>query len=91
MSTNPIEIDNGGPAFPVADTIYPNGQIQYGSNGMQLRDYFAGEASKMFLTQSDRKQYKYKEMAQFSFLFADAMIKARNLSPQELSNFDSIN
>ena len=39
MSTN-----DGGPAFPVADTHHPDGQIQYGTNGMSLRDWFAGQA-----------------------------------------------
>ncbi len=42
MSTE--QINDGGPAFPVADTHYPNGQIQYGCNGMSLRDWFAGQA-----------------------------------------------
>ena len=36
----------GGPAFPVADSHHANGQIQYGSNGMTLRDYFAAHAPK---------------------------------------------
>ncbi len=37
-------INEGGPAFPVADSHHPNGQVQYGHNGMTLRDYFAGQA-----------------------------------------------
>ena len=32
-------INDGGPAFPVAETIHV-----YGHNGMTLRDYFAGQA-----------------------------------------------
>ncbi len=32
------------PAFPVADVVHPNNQIQYGTNGMTLRDYFAAKA-----------------------------------------------
>lgn len=35
------EIETGGPAFPFADSFHPNGQVQYGSNGMTLRQYAA--------------------------------------------------
>lgn len=37
-------IDDGGPAFPSSDTVHPNGQVQYGTFGMSLLDYFAGQA-----------------------------------------------
>lgn len=37
-------IDDGAPAFPVPDVVNPDGQIQFGSNGMSLRDYFAAKA-----------------------------------------------
>jgi hypothetical protein len=39
------EINDGGPAFSVPDTYHPNGQVQYGTTGMSLRDWFAGQAS----------------------------------------------
>ena len=35
---------NPVPAFPVPDTCYPNGEIQYGSHGMTLRQWYAGMA-----------------------------------------------
>ena len=35
---------DGGPAFPVPDTHHPDGQIQYGTNGMSLRAWYAGKA-----------------------------------------------
>ena len=38
------KIDDGGPAFPVPDTYHPNGQVQFGSNGISARDWFAGQA-----------------------------------------------
>lgn len=42
------EINDGGPAFPVPDTVpdtvHTNGQVEYGSPGMSLRDWFAGQA-----------------------------------------------
>lgn len=37
--------DDGGSAFPISDTYYPNGQVQYGCSGMTLRDYFANSAT----------------------------------------------
>lgn len=37
-------INDGGPAFPMPDTVYPNGQVQAGSPGMTLRAWLAGKA-----------------------------------------------
>lgn len=37
-------INDGGYAFPVASTIYPNGQVQFGTTGMSLRAYIATAA-----------------------------------------------
>ena len=36
-------INDGGPAFPVDDRYHADGRV-HGSNGMTLRDYFAGQA-----------------------------------------------
>jgi hypothetical protein len=44
MATMSTPSNDGGPAFPVADSHYANGQVQYGDNGMSLRDWFAGRA-----------------------------------------------
>jgi hypothetical protein len=38
----PMKPDNPS-AFPSPDTYHPNGQVEYGSPGMTLRDYFAGQ------------------------------------------------
>jgi hypothetical protein len=38
------ETNDGGPAFPSADTVHPNGPVQYGTFSMSLLDYFAGQA-----------------------------------------------
>lgn len=38
-------INDGGPAFPRNGMVYPNGQIEYPTEGMSLRDWFAGQAS----------------------------------------------
>ena len=40
MTTPP----DSGPAFPIPDTYHPNGQVQYGSNGLSLRAYIATAA-----------------------------------------------
>jgi hypothetical protein len=36
-------INDGGPAFPSDPFTYPDGQIQWGHNGMTLRDYLASK------------------------------------------------
>lgn len=36
--------NDGGPAFPLNNFTYPNGQTEIGFNGMTLRDWFAGQA-----------------------------------------------
>ena len=36
--------NDGGPAFPIPDRSFPNGETQWGASGMSLRDYFAGQA-----------------------------------------------
>lgn len=37
--------NDGGPAFPVPDSHHANGQVQYGANGMSLRDWLASQAT----------------------------------------------
>jgi hypothetical protein len=37
-------INDGGTAFPVPDSHYANGQVQYGTSGMSLRAYIAAKA-----------------------------------------------
>jgi hypothetical protein len=69
-------INDGGPAFPVADTTHWDGQIQYGSNGMTLRDYFAGQALAGFCAVPDRYNWLCDDAA-FAYKIADAMLAAR--------------
>lgn len=83
-------IDDGGPAFPIPDSHYPNGQVQYGSNGMSLRDWFAGQALSGMQTQwryielyltscgSGKAKDVREFMAWASYEQADAMLEARN-------------
>jgi hypothetical protein len=73
MSTTKQLIDDGGTAFPTADTIYPNGQMQFGSNGMSLRDWFAGMAMQGMLSNPELSG-SVELLARESFTYADAMI-----------------
>lgn len=74
---------DGGPAFPVPDTHHPDGQIQYGANGMSLRDWFAGQALAGMLS-AFAKQASKGGPARFAeancdtaYDIADAMLRAR--------------
>lgn len=62
-------INTGGPAFP----------IMYCSEGMTLRDYFAGQvmagALQNYLTPKCR--YTEREVASRAYRYADAMLAAR--------------
>lgn len=44
VCTGPVRSIGDEPAFPVADSHYANGQVQYGDNGMTKREYFAAMA-----------------------------------------------
>ena len=84
--------DNGGPAFPTTTQVTQNqatGETtvhQYLSDGMTLRDYFATNAmqglfafwvsvnSKTCINDPDPKI-----IAEMSYEYADAMLKAREL------------
>lgn len=77
-------IEDGGPAFPLADQPMPNDQWQYGSPGMSLRDWFAGQAlNGMGLwmplyggdTLSSRRAMDARAL--WAYEQADAMIAAR--------------
>lgn len=69
------QINGGGTAFPVADSWYPDGQVQFGSNGMTLRDYFAGQALTGMM--DDIITMDAPERARYAYYQADAMLKAR--------------
>jgi hypothetical protein len=71
----------GGPAFPVPDSHDANGQVQYGANGMTLRDWFAGQALAGLLGNSyisERYGQPAAERAIDAYIFADAMLAERN-------------
>jgi hypothetical protein len=71
-------INSGGPAFPIADVPYPNGNVQHGWNGMSLRDWFAGQALAGMLANHDSWTGDHGVMA---YHHADAMLRAREVKP----------
>jgi hypothetical protein len=65
--------NDGGVAFPVPDSYHANGMVQYGANGMTLRDYFAGQA----LTGAVQFGESPRQLADRCYQMADAMLAAR--------------
>lgn len=67
---------DGGPAFPQALNVE---QEFHGSDGMTLRDYFAGQVmSTMIGHYMDRYgEHDYAATAESAYLAADAMLKER--------------
>jgi hypothetical protein len=84
----PTTINDGGPAFPVPDVYHPNGQIEYGSPGMSLRAYFAGQALQGWLASySPELQHPAADdcerwVAELSVKMADALIAELNKTQQ---------
>ena len=76
--------DTGGPAFPlhahewhkkVSDAGYLNHDF---TMGMTLRDYFAATALQvMYEVWEKHEDWGYEEVAERSYVMADAMLKAR--------------
>ena len=62
--------DTGGPAFP----------YEFGScnKGMTLRDYFAAKAMQGMLAENGGGAVTNDKLADWAYLIADAMLKARN-------------
>lgn len=60
--------NNGGPAFPTTA-----GQVVY-SNGMSIRDWFAGQALATAYAQSEQSP---DDTAKWAYQVADAMLAAR--------------
>lgn len=78
-------INTGGPAFPVADTHHANGQIEFGANGMTLRDYFAGQALIGLLANPNYGAPDPSKDAITAYHEGDAMIAARDAKPEGAS------
>ena len=71
-------INDGGPAFPHAHEDYPF------QHGMSLRDWFAGQATEEDLQDILAKYFgcgSLPSRAEARMMFADAMLKAREVKP----------
>jgi hypothetical protein len=69
--------NTGGPAFPheYFDKQLNQGRVMH---GMTLRDYFAAKAMQGFMAnKSNPMHYQPEEDAQWAYMIADAMLKAR--------------
>jgi len=73
------QINDGGPAFPVSDCVYPNGEVQTGSYGMTLRDYFAGQALAGMNIKYDEYTATDTQSVYHAYRIADYMISQKNL------------
>lgn len=87
------KINDGGPAFPHPDERGLMGEgLREGSDGMSLRDWFAGQALVGLIAKSpffdregengkpitDMVQFK-ADMSDSAYWYADAMLKAREV------------
>ena len=59
-----FQVNTGGPAFPVQDTVYPNGQVQTGTYGMTLLDWYAGQET---LAEFDHPEATYGDSLASAF------------------------
>lgn len=69
-------VKDGGPAFPVAD------QGVYGTYGMSLRDYFAGQALIGVLANPGTRGTLPEDTFEMIYALADRMLIARNETPK---------
>lgn len=74
---------DGGPAYPAPATPKTDMHGYDVTSGMSLRDWFAGQALSGFIACNDETigRMSYAEIAERSFGFADAMLKAREAQP----------
>lgn len=74
-------IDEGGPAFPVSTSDphigHQDSRTTWQFPGMTLRDYFAAKAMQGMLARPG--SVNTKQDAEFAYMLADAMLKARNV------------
>jgi hypothetical protein len=78
-----MSINDGGPAFPIADVPYPNGNVQPGWNGMTLRDWFATHATDADIAAIQTPPHGAQNITRYEarYIHADAMLKARGVKP----------
>jgi hypothetical protein len=71
-------INDGGPAFPCESYGHRNGkETTVPAQGMTLRDYFAGQALAGMFADRERLSTNAQHFSHDAYLFADAMLAAR--------------
>ena len=87
MMTMMNNINDGGPAFPIAAGTGDPRDGVYCQSGMSLRDWFAGMALQQFVDERDFSVWQHEkskearhEIAAAAYSIADAMLKAREQS-----------
>ncbi len=75
------KINDGGAAFPLAPVVDPQTGVFCGprSEGMTLRDWFAG----MALAEHPCNGYDYEGVAKWAYKVADAMIAEREKEAEQ--------
>jgi hypothetical protein len=69
-----MTIKDGGPAFPTQIDNYAN----YGTQGMTLRDHFAGLAMQALIARATYHiEDETRDVSEVAYKYADAMLKAR--------------
>ena len=69
-------INNGGPAFPT-ENARQTGPSSWHEEGMTLRDYFAAKALQGLLSHNSNGNASDKNIAEWAYSQADAMLRAR--------------
>lgn len=68
----------GGPAFPRPSVVNASGDtLEFGTDGMPLRDYFAAKAMQAYFAREHEGVWSMAACAEESYQMADAMLKAR--------------
>ena len=68
---------NNIPAFPKQGHVFPNGEVDWGNDGMSLRDYFAGQVLAGIYARSISAQLSERDIALLAYAQADEMIRQR--------------
>jgi hypothetical protein len=64
-------MNNGGPAFPIADSGHGYAFVE----GMSMRDYFAAKAMQSLMISDP--EFSADETAELAYCYATEMLKAR--------------
>jgi hypothetical protein len=70
--------NGGGPAFPIHPGMVIDRQGVRETQGMTLRDWFAGQALAGFLADPATADMTHENIAQSVYLMADAMLATRD-------------